>query len=231
MPNLFRTGDGTSEETILIALELIGEDWCKRALIGALELMCDPNNWTERGSASVDFAADKANEMVENLEIEVIIPDGNPIGAMQMWITDEIPPKWLICDGQAVSRATYAELFEIWGVSFGSGDGTTTFNLPDFRFRSPMGAGLSPDATVNLGVGGISGAQNQSLSGSNLPAHNHNVATATGGAAGANNVIVASIANVNTTPTQKATSSTGSGTPFSVVHPVTGVHMIVYAGA
>lgn len=47
--------------------------------------------------------------------------------------------QWLICDGSAVSRTTYAALFGIIGTTFGAGDTVTTFNLPDFRKRSAWG--------------------------------------------------------------------------------------------
>lgn len=46
---------------------------------------------------------------------------------------------WLLCYGQAVSRSTYSSLFAILGTSFGTGDGSTTFNLPDLRGRIPVG--------------------------------------------------------------------------------------------
>lgn len=52
-----------------------------------------------------------------------------------------IPTGWLECDGSAVSRTTYADLFTAIGTTWGAGNGSTTFNLPDMRNRSPIGAG------------------------------------------------------------------------------------------
>lgn len=52
-----------------------------------------------------------------------------------------IPTNYLLCNGQAVSRTTYAELFAIIGTVWGSGDGSTTFNVPDLRNRVTVGAG------------------------------------------------------------------------------------------
>lgn len=46
---------------------------------------------------------------------------------------------WLLCDGSAVSRTTYAALFTICSTTYGAGDGSTTFNLPDLRGRMPIG--------------------------------------------------------------------------------------------
>jgi len=54
-----------------------------------------------------------------------------------------IPSGYLLCDGQAVSRTTYAELFAVIGIAFGTGDGSTTFNIPDLRESVPKGAGLT----------------------------------------------------------------------------------------
>lgn len=60
-----------------------------------------------------------------------------PVGAIAMWLTGSPPTNWLHLNGQAVSRTTYASLFALWGTSYGSGDGSTTFNLPDVRGEFP----------------------------------------------------------------------------------------------
>ena len=62
-------------------------------------------------------------------------------GAMLMWPAATAPTGFLLCNGQTVSRSTYAALFAILGVVFGSGDGSTTFTLPDYRNRTVLGAG------------------------------------------------------------------------------------------
>lgn len=62
-------------------------------------------------------------------------------GAIQMWPTNTAPNGFLICNGQAVSRTTYDALFSVIGVTFGAGDGSTTFNLPNYVDRMPIGAG------------------------------------------------------------------------------------------
>jgi hypothetical protein len=65
-----------------------------------------------------------------------------PAGALMMWAgaLASPPDGWLVCDGSAVSRETYADLFTAIGTSFGAGDGSTTFNLPNFVNRFPYGA-------------------------------------------------------------------------------------------
>lgn len=56
-----------------------------------------------------------------------------PVGTVLMWPLETTPEKYLECDGSAVSRTTYAELFALLGVYYGAGDGSTTFHLPDYR--------------------------------------------------------------------------------------------------
>lgn len=56
-----------------------------------------------------------------------------PIGAIVAWAKNTAPTSWLECNGAAVSRTTYATLFAITGTTFGAGNGTTTFNIPDLR--------------------------------------------------------------------------------------------------
>jgi len=66
-----------------------------------------------------------------------------PTGSMQMWPTATAPTGYLLCAGAAVSRVTYATLYALIGTTYGVGDGTTTFNLPDLRGRSPFGVSTS----------------------------------------------------------------------------------------
>lgn len=66
-----------------------------------------------------------------------------PVGSGMDWYTSTPPSGWLLCNGQAVSRVTYANLFAVLGTTFGSGDGSSTFNLPNFTDRVPVGAGGS----------------------------------------------------------------------------------------
>ncbi|KQO92687.1 hypothetical protein ASF32_21525 [Methylobacterium sp. Leaf91] len=68
-------------------------------------------------------------------------------------------PGWLPCDGRAVSRAAYSALFAVIGTTWGNGDGTTTFNIPDLRGRAMFGADDLGGTAANLltGVGGVAG--------------------------------------------------------------------------
>jgi microcystin-dependent protein len=63
-----------------------------------------------------------------------------PTGSVIMWPSNTSPTNWKICDGTAISRVTFVDLFSLIGTTFGIGDGSTTFNLPDYRNRTPYGA-------------------------------------------------------------------------------------------
>ena len=87
-------------------------------------------------------------------------------GEIKMWPTASAPTGFLICNGSAISRATYATLFAVLGTTFGSGDGSTTFNIPDFRDRMPIGAGNTYSANS---LGGSANAI--------VVSHNHTATT------------------------------------------------------
>lgn len=59
--------------------------------------------------------------------------NGCPVGSVIAYATNVPPIGWLICNGAVISRTTYANLFAVIGTTFGSGDGSNTFNLPDLR--------------------------------------------------------------------------------------------------
>jgi microcystin-dependent protein len=71
-----------------------------------------------------------------------------PIGVPWPWLTGTPPSGYILMDGSAVSRTTYAPLFALWGTTYGVGDGTTTFGLPDWRGRTIVGAGTGTGLTA-----------------------------------------------------------------------------------
>ena len=68
-----------------------------------------------------------------------------PVGSIIPYGDSVVPETYLLCNGQAVLRTDYPELFAIIGTSFGSGDGSTTFNVPDYRDKFVLGAGGEVD--------------------------------------------------------------------------------------
>ena len=95
----------------------------------------------------------------ESIPVGSIIPYGNSV----------VPETYLLCNGQAVSRTDYPELFAIIGTSFGSGDGSTTFNVPDYRDKFVLGAG----GDVDLAETG--GEKEVTLTVEQMPKHRHDI--------------------------------------------------------
>jgi len=79
---------------------------------------------------------------------------GLPTGGILPYGAATAPTGFLLCNGAAVSRATYAALFAIIGTTFGAGDGSTTFNVPDLRQRFPLGLAASGTGNTLGGTGG-----------------------------------------------------------------------------
>lgn len=92
-----------------------------------------------------------------------------PVGSLMMWSTATAPSQWLLCDGTAVSRSLFAPLFNVIGTTYGVGDGSTTFNVPDMRGRLPRGV----NGTYALASTG--GADTITLAANQLPNHSHSI--------------------------------------------------------
>lgn len=155
---------------------------------------------------------------------------GVPSGAMSLYGTGTTDPAgWLLCDGRAVSRTTYSALFTAISTLYGSGDGSTTFNIPDFRSRTFMGAdnmgtsqgGAGRTTTQGAnGLGNTSGEDLHQLSVGELAGHTHSHNHAItdpqhahtypqlGGGGGAGTGVSSSN---NTTGAQPASSSAATG--------------------
>lgn len=116
-----------------------------------------------------------------------------PIGGMILWPSSGALPsgedsgQWTWCNGGAISRSTYSYLFGLIGTFYGAGDGSNTFNVPDFRELTPMGLGgmggtgsrgINTIANFNV-LGATVGEQNHTLSVSEMPNHAHPGTTAT----------------------------------------------------
>lgn len=90
-----------------------------------------------------------------------------------------LPSGYLGCDGAAVSRATYAALFTAIGTTWGVGDGSTTFNVPNFQRRAAVGSGGSGTGTLGNTVGSTGGGETHTLVTGELAAHTHTLSSGT----------------------------------------------------
>ena len=107
-----------------------------------------------------------------------------PAGSVIPYAGTTSPAGWLLCYGQAVSRTEYGALFTAIGTTYGSGDGSTTFTLPDLRGRviagvDNMGGSAASRLTSTTITGGadaageVGGAQTHTLSSAEMPSHTH----------------------------------------------------------
>jgi len=106
--------------------------------------------------------------------------EGIPTATIVPWSDSSVPTGFLECDGSAVSRSTYADLFAIVGTTYGSGDGSTTFNVPDLQDNVAVGkSGTKALATTGgantvTSTGNVGGSTaNATLSTPQLSSHNH----------------------------------------------------------
>ena len=128
------------------------------------------------------LTAAQMNNLQGNVEVSF------PVGEVIAYTLSTPPEKYLACDGSAVSRTTYAALFNIIGSIYGSGDGSTTFNLPDYRGKFlrgfDNGASNDPDAASRTDRGdGTTGDNIGTQQADDLKSHLHNITTSssTGG--------------------------------------------------
>lgn len=160
-----------------------------------------------------------------------------------------LPPGWIQCDGSAIARATYSVLFAVIGTTWGVGDGSTTFNVPNLLERFPLGAG----GPYPLGQHG--GTTSVILAPTNLASHTHSVVdtghthgitdpghhhtdttvvsnitvgASAGGASigGVTGNAVTGISVVAST-TGITVANTGSGAPFSTLNPYAAINWMI----
>lgn len=176
--------------------------------------------------ASGTMAASPTVQSILDL-INQLVPPGSVISYGGL----TAPANWLLCDGTAVSRTTYAALFNIVGVNFGSGDGSTTFNVPDFRGQFLRGvdgaAGRDPDSgsRTAMNPGGNTGNNVGSVQGNALQSHTHSASsefTSPGGGAfsvtSGNNFVSPGFA----TPTNFTVNTPNSGSISTETRPTNG---------
>lgn len=157
---------------LFVTLKIVVPGWFRENLMGVLGDMTQPEKWIVGGDADIDFATDKATEMLDSIEFSEEDPlpiHKLPAGIVVAYTDDIIPDGWLYCDGQSVLIATYPELFAVIGTFWGSADGTH-FSLPDLRKKFIAG---NYHGVSGYEIGDTGGAENVTLSVTQIPAHDH----------------------------------------------------------
>jgi microcystin-dependent protein len=134
-------------------------------------------------------------------------PTQTPAGAITAFGGSAAPNGWLLCDGTAVSRTTYAALFSAVGSTYGAGDGSSTFNLPDLRGRVPVGMNAATFGTL----GGIGGEESHTLIPTEMASHTHAMSSDSAG------IPAGTLSNVSAGTPAGSLSSVSAGTPSGSV--------------
>lgn len=187
------------------------------------------NSASAAGASANAAATSAANAQLwdpTNYNVKAI---SNPIGSMIAWPLATAPNGWLICNGALVSRTTYAALFAVIGTIYGVGDGSTTFALPDYRNRFPVGAG-------SLYAAGVTGGSKDAIVVAHThavtdPGHSHSTNGTTYGGApqglvGGGNPYTAS-ETIGTSQTGISINSTGSSATDANLPPYLGEYRLI----
>ena len=139
-------------------------------------------NFTTISASSLSNTTTNYNSVVYNTTTGQLAYNAaslTPAGVIQQYAGSSAPAGYLLCDGSAVSRTTYTGLFTVLGTTYGSGDGSTTFNLPNLKGRIPVGYDAAQTDFNTLGKTG--GVTSVTLTESQIPSHSHTGTTNNGG--------------------------------------------------
>jgi microcystin-dependent protein len=146
-------------------------------LVGAVVGDATGFDWQAILAAKQSKTEKRVSALEQNAENGAAVA-GTPTGVISEFAGSTSPVGFLLCDGSQVSRTTYATLYAVTGNAFGSGNGSTTFNVPNLKGRVPVGKDGSADFT---NVGSSGGESRVTLNTSQMPSHNHAAGTASSG--------------------------------------------------
>lgn len=205
------------------------------AIAAAISSKPDAGNATLTGTptAPTPSAEDNSTKVATTAFVVTALAGAVTTGEIKMWPSSSAPTGYVFCNGAAISRTLYATLFALIGTTFGSGDGSTTFNVPNFNDRMPIGAG---SLYANAATGGSKDAvvvtHTHSITD---PGHTHTAAKWSGSAGGPAGTAVGwnGFVNTNTSETTglqttgiSAVSTGESGTNKNLP-PYLGIYFII----
>lgn len=165
-----------------------------------------------------DESGEPTDEFVSDLRTLAV-----PAGMVLPYAGTTIPSGYLLCNGQAVSRTTYATLFSAIGTVYGAGDGSATFNVPDMRDRTAVGV------SSTIAIADAGGAKTHTLTSSEMPGHTHAYTSPLVGT----NRAVGTVVNeggftfVTVTADGGTTVSTGGGAAHNNMQPYLGLNYVI----
>lgn len=162
---------------------------------------------------------DNLNRMQQLIKQDIngaVSGDTLPVGVPLPFAGGTVPDNYLLCDGRAVSRTDYAQLFNVIGTYWGPGDGSTTFNIPDLRGKTFFG--YDPNQTEFNAIGKTGGEKEHTQTLEELYPHQHKLTIVGGGTLSASGV------QWSTGSTMRKYAgdmieSTGGGQPMPILNP------------
>ena len=172
---------------------------------------------------------------LDSAAVSVLMPSGTVLPYAGSALPGN-PNDYLLCNGAAVSRSTYSTLFTAIGTTYGVGNGSTTFNLPDLRGRVIAGqddmGGTSADRLTNQTgglngdtLGATGGAETHTLTEAQIPAHTHDFPIDGNNGSVDGTIVKSSVTELN--PNTKTTTSTGGGVAHNNVQPTIILNYII----
>lgn len=205
----FRTGDGALTGAVLYTLTTPNPLWFRAELADAINSMCDPDNWTQEGTCTIDDAVQAAIRQARSFH--------TMIGQIVPYLTTDAPDNTLACDGTVYNRVDYPDLYAALDSVFI--DDADHFHVPDLRGKTIIGVSGS------YAMGATGGEAQHTLTTAEMPSHNHT----TGNSASAVAVSPGELPVLVPNPLPAWTGSTGDSGAHNNMQPYVALKYCVVA--
>lgn len=176
LPGGGSSGTITPDETADI--DVLNENFRKiDAALGAVSVPTEASIPSGAMDGQLFWVRDKQQMFINDIDLGGPVPSATriPAGFISLFGGESAPEGYLLCRGQEVSRTVYSELYAAIGVTYGKGNDSTTFNVPDLRGRVPAGFNSSETEFNSLGKKG--GAKTHKLTVAQMPKHRHTISS------------------------------------------------------